>query len=109
MKLINANGFPITPSVVDTAMTESLLRWVISRAQHVALNNYALRDPVVLVTTVKAGEESVAIHNSWQAMYGLPVSIDDALAPGTMELRIGSTVLARIENLGVPFGMEVNA
>jgi hypothetical protein len=88
------------------ALTKSGLQWAISPAQHLSLENLALISPVEIVKTVVSEQEHLRISPAIRTMCGIPSSIDDSLPPGVVELRLGGKVLARIESLAVPYGME---
>lgn len=89
------------------AFTESGLVWALPKAQHVALEGLALMNPVELKKIVTdKGEEIFSILPVAHTLSGLPMTLDNSLPSGTIELRLGDQVLYRIENLAVPCGME---
>lgn len=111
MKIVNANHFSINPAVVNVAYAKSGLRWAISLAQHVALLNLALISPVEIRTTVSGdqAEKLTSVLPSMNTLGGIPFSIEDNVPAGTIELRLETETLVRVEHLGVPMGMEINA
>lgn len=106
MKTINANNCAINPAIVGLAVTQSDFLWALSLEQHHALENLALVQPIELSRTVENGEERIKLLPTYKTLDGIPSTIDKNLPPGSIELRFGAEVLARIENLAIPCGME---
>lgn len=108
MTTLNANSFPVTPSIVDIALAKSGLEWVMSRAQQRAIEIYALQSFVELTVEKPADVERIKISFPpvTRLMAGIPIVVDQTIPDGVIELRHGSKVLGRIENLAIPCGME---
>lgn len=108
MKTLSAGGAAIHPALTLRALVLSDLYWGMSVAQQTAALYSALSVPVEVKSVTSedayAGlklEVSPQVHTMW----GLPVTLDETLPPGIIELRRGVEVLARIEHLAIPVGM----
>jgi hypothetical protein len=106
MKAINANRFSVTPSLLVMMLTQSGLQWAIPDAQHVALQNLAFTTPTEILREVVDGKDQFFTTPTIGTLCGIPSIIDNSLPPDVMELRLRGEVLARVELLATPHGME---
>lgn len=102
-RTLNVACMPISLGLVQTAMADSGLKWVMHRAQWCALELQTVSSFVEFVEEREVRDVRPPFnfsHLSWLA--GIPVEIDDEMPDSVMELRHDDTAIYRIECLPIP-------
>ena len=93
MTYLCANGFSLSPAMLQKAIVMAGLTWGMPPAQYYAMQTWPLMFPIQTEAPV--------------TMLGLPVVLDEGLPSGIVQLRWKGAVLFTIESLAVPCGFDV--
>lgn len=99
---INANGFCLTPAILEKAIVLAGMTWGMPPAQVFATMTWPL---MTLAEITVSNEDNIRVTAPTIFM-GLPIEIDKSLPSGTVQLRYQGAVLFEIQCLAVPMGFE---
>jgi len=104
MTTLNANNSPLNAGILQVLVSRSGLSWRLHPAQWTAIENQIFVALCDIVDEISL--DGVVPVNTVRMLSGLPVHVDETAPRHWIELHLGDQVIARIENLAIPCGME---